>query len=165
MLMVIMPSAVNGDKGRIPGLAQLVRKMYQISYDGAIFGNYDEAKENKYTVSKLNAILRILFISRRTTVLSWRKVLAIIITMRSWRLVQMVSSVTIRLVFLTMTLAASLKAQTLNETRTSAFYIAPDQTPLYRQFNNALLGENADNSADSLMFTLRLSVSEYLMDE
>ena len=35
--------------------------------------------------------------------------------------------------------AATLKAQMLNETRTSAFYIAPDETPLYRQFNNALL--------------------------
>ncbi|WP_044547550.1 DUF6383 domain-containing protein, partial [Parabacteroides distasonis] len=60
--------------------------------------------------------------------------------------------------------AATLKAQMLNETRTSAFYIAPDETPLYRQFNNALLGENVDNSADSLMFkeTIR---GEYLMDE
>ena len=60
--------------------------------------------------------------------------------------------------------AATLKAQMLNETRTSAFYIAPDETPLYRQFNNELLGENVDNSADSLMFkeTIR---GEYLMDE
>ena len=98
------PSAINGDKGRIPGLAQLVRKMYQISYDGAIFGNYDEAKENKYTVSKLNASSDSVYFKENNFVLSWRKVLAIIITMRSWRLVQMVSSVTIRLVFLTMTL-------------------------------------------------------------
>ncbi len=60
--------------------------------------------------------------------------------------------------------AATLKAQLLNETRTSAFYIAPDETPLYRQFNNELLGENVDNSADSLMFkeTIR---GEFLMDE
>ena len=60
--------------------------------------------------------------------------------------------------------SATLKAQVMGETRTSAFAIAPDETPLYRQFNNELLGENVDNSADSLMFkeTIR---GEYLMDE
>ena len=60
--------------------------------------------------------------------------------------------------------SASLKAQTLKETRTSAFYIAPDNTPLYRRFNNTLVGENANDAADSLYFVESIR-KEYLMDE
>ncbi len=59
---------------------------------------------------------------------------------------------------------ATLKSQVLDETRTSAFAIAPDNTPLYRHFNNAALGENADDSTDSLVFVEKTR-GEYLMDE
>ena len=59
---------------------------------------------------------------------------------------------------------ATLKSQVLDETRTSAFAIAPDNTPLYRHFNNAALGENIDDSTDSLVFVEKTR-GEYLMDE
>ena len=59
---------------------------------------------------------------------------------------------------------ATLKSQVLDETRTSAFAIAPDNTPLYRHFNNVALGENADDSTDSLVFVEKTR-GEYLMDE
>ena len=52
----------------------------------------------------------------------------------------------------------------MKETRTSAFYIAPDNTPLYRRFNNTLVGENANYAADSLYFVESIR-KEYLMDE
>ena len=157
------PSAINGDKGRIPGLAQLVRKMYQISYDGAIFGNYDEAKENKYTVSKLNASSDSVYFKENNCIelaegAGYNHYYAILETSTNGIIRNYKAGVS------DYDANASLKAQTLKETRTSAFYIAPDQTPLYRQFDNKLVGENADNSTDSLYFVESIR-QEYLMDE
>ena len=157
------PSAVNGDKGRIPGLAQLVRKMYQISYDGAIFGNYDEAKENKYTVSKLNALTDSVYFKENNCIelaegAGYNHYYAILEASTNGIIRNYKAGVS------DYDANASLKAQTLKETRTSAFYIAPDQTPLYRQFDNKLVGENADNSTDSLYFVESIR-QEYLMDE
>lgn len=60
--------------------------------------------------------------------------------------------------------SAVLKVQLLNETRTSAFTVEPDQTPLYRRFNNVALGESATDAADSLIFVEKIR-KEYLMDE
>ncbi len=123
------PSAVNGDKGRIPGLAQLVRKMYQISYDGAIFGNYDEAKENKYTVSKLNALTDSVYFKENNCIelaegAGYNHYYAILEASTNGIIRNYKAGVS------DYDANASLKAQTLKETRTSAFYIAPDQTPL-----------------------------------
>ena len=50
------------------------------------------------------------------------------------------------------------------ETRTSAFAVYVDDSPLYRHFNNAALGENIDDSTDSLVFVEKTR-GEYLMDE
>ena len=47
--------------------------------------------------------------------------------------------------------AATLKNQVLEETRTSSFYIAPDETPLYRRFNSTLEGQAGD-AVDTLRF-------------
>ena len=60
--------------------------------------------------------------------------------------------------------SAVLKVQILNETRTSAFTVEADKTPLYRRFNNAVIGEKADDAADSLIFVEKIR-QEYLMDE
>ena len=59
--------------------------------------------------------------------------------------------------------AATLKKQLLNETRTSAFYIAPDKTPLYRRFNSTLEGQAGD-AVDTLRFYEKYR-NEYLMIE
>ena len=58
---------------------------------------------------------------------------------------------------------ATLKRQLLNETRTSAFYIAPDETPLYRRFNSTLEGQAGD-AVDTLRFYEKYR-NEYLMIE
>ncbi|MCD7851443.1 MAG: DUF6383 domain-containing protein [Parabacteroides sp.] len=59
----------------------------------------------------------------------------------------------------------TLKVEDLSEVRTSAFAIKEYDTPLYRSFNKAVLGENEDNSADSLLFREAFRQNEYLMDE
>ena len=60
--------------------------------------------------------------------------------------------------------AATLKKQLLNETRTSAFAIAPDETPLYRRFNSALLEGQEGDGVDTLRFYEKYR-NEYLMIE
>ena len=59
--------------------------------------------------------------------------------------------------------AATLKNQVLAETRTSSFYIAPDETPLYRRFNSTLEGQAGDG-VDTLRFYEKYR-NEYLMIE
>ena len=49
-----------------------------------------------------------------------------------------------------------------SEIRTSAFSVSKDDSPLYRRFNNAALGES--ETADSLFFVEKIR-KEYLMDE
>ena len=50
------------------------------------------------------------------------------------------------------------------EIRTSAFAVAMDDSPLYRRFNNAALGENVNDGPDRLTFVESVR-NEYLMDE
>ena len=59
---------------------------------------------------------------------------------------------------------ATLKSQLLNETRTSAFAIAPDNTPLYRRFDSAVLEGNEGDAADTLRFVEQYR-GEYLQME
>ena len=61
-------------------------------------------------------------------------------------------------------MTAGLKVQLLNESRTSSFTVEPSDAPLYRRFNQAVLGENVNDGADSLAFVERYR-HEYLMDE
>ena len=61
-------------------------------------------------------------------------------------------------------MSLAIKVQLLNETRTSAFTVEPDNTPLYRRFNNVALGESASDAIDSLVFVEKYR-HEYLMDE
>ena len=59
--------------------------------------------------------------------------------------------------------AATLKNQVLEETRTSAFAIERDETPLYRRFNSTLEGQAGD-AQDTLRFYEKYR-NEYLMIE
>ena len=56
------------------------------------------------------------------------------------------------------------KSYSNQEIRTSAFAVAMDDSPLYRRFNNAALGENVNDGPDSLTFVESVR-NEYLMDE
>ena len=60
--------------------------------------------------------------------------------------------------------AATLKNQVLGETRTSAFAIEPDNTPLYRRFSTLELEGNDGDQADTLRFTEKYR-KEYLQVE
>ena len=60
--------------------------------------------------------------------------------------------------------AATLKNQVLAETRTSAFAINRDETPLYRRFNSAALEGQAGDGVDTLRFYEKYR-GEYLMIE
>ena len=60
--------------------------------------------------------------------------------------------------------AATLKNQVLEETRTSAFAIERDDTPLYRRFNSAALEGQAGDGVDTLRFYEKYR-NEYLMIE
>lgn len=163
-------SKVNGKNGRIPGLATLVRKAYQISYDGDIFGAHDKAIENKYALvegdkakadsvyfKENNCIVRAegeaashYYAIMEAVVKDAKAGAAVIGEFKAG-----VSDYDAN---------ASLKAQALRETRTSAFFIAPDNTPLYRRFNNELLGESKTDSTVFLKFKESIR-GEYLMDE
>ena len=59
---------------------------------------------------------------------------------------------------------ATLKSQALAETRTSAFAIEPDNTPLYRRFSSLELEGNEGDKADTLRFIEKYR-KEYLQVE
>ena len=152
---------------RISGLKNLYRTVYVASNDNAKKNIWSVNKEEKFNVSQYdtdnNTNLTSGYYFKENNQIDGKCYHAVIaVTKEGGKYVMKLTST--KAGVSDYDGAATLKAQMLNETRTSAFYIAPDETPLYRQFNNALLGENVDNSADSLMFkeTIR---GEYLMDE
>ena len=61
-------------------------------------------------------------------------------------------------------LKALMRAQVMDETRTSVFAVEKDDAPLYRRFNNSNLGESITDGPDSLRF-YENARHEYLMDE
>ena len=152
----------NADKkitGRIPGLVRPVRTMYIITNGETTFRNHNVAVESKYKLSKYypNTTNDSVYFKENNHI-EGNHYYAILEATSAGAISTHKAGVS------DYDASATLKAQVMGETRTSAFAIAPDETPLYRQFNNELLGENVDNSADSLMFkeTIR---GEYLMDE
>ena len=159
--------AGNADKkitGRIPGLVQPVRTMYIIMDGDKTFRNHNRAVENKYILSKHYADTKVDSVYfKENNHIEGTHYYAIVEASEQGNIISGTNG-SEKAGVSDYDATASLKAQVLSETRTSAFAIAPDETPLYRQFNNELLGENVDNSADSLMFkeTIR---GEYLMDE
>lgn len=151
-------TAIAGDgkkvAGRIPGLAQLVRTEYQIIY--GVDAKFNQAAEDKYAVSKYLANDSVYF--KENNHIDGKHYYAIVegdykgLKFNKAGVSDYDAS-------------ASLKVQKLlGESRTSAFFIAPDNTPLYRRFNNAALGENENDGPDSLMFVEKIR-KEYLMDE
>ena len=152
----------NADKkitGRIPGLVRPVRTMNIITNGETTFRNHNVAVESKYKLSKYypNTTNDSVYFKENNHI-EGNHYYAILEATSAGAISTHKAGVS------DYDASATLKAQVMGETRTSAFAIAPDETPLYRQFNNELLGENVDNSADSLMFkeTIR---GEYLMDE
>ena len=160
--------AGNADKkitGRIPGLVQPVRKMYIITDGNKVFRNCNNAIENNYKLSKFENGNYNSYGTQNDSVyfkennhIDGKHYYAIVEATSTGLISHHKAGVS------DYDAAAMLKVQPLSETRTSSFAIAPDNTPLYRHFNNAALGENADDSCDSLVFVEKTR-GEYLMDE
>ena len=160
--------AGNADKkitGRIPGLVQPVRKMYIITDGNKVFRNCSNAIENNYKLSKFENGNYNSYGTKNDSVyfkennhIDGKHYYAIVEATSTGLISDHKAGVS------DYDAAAMLKVQPLSETRTSSFAIAPDNTPLYRHFNNAALGENADDSCDSLVFVEKTR-GEYLMDE
>ena len=153
-------------QSRISKLAQLKRIAYVISKDGANYG-YD-ATEYKYAVSKYFPATDTVYFKENNCI-EGVDYYAIIEGASKGLFAEYAGNgnynTTGRKAGVSdYDAAATLKAQWYDETRTSSFAIAPDNTPLYRHFNNAALGENTDDSTDSLIFVEKIR-KEYLMDE
>ena len=161
---------IGGEKGRIPGLVTLVRKAYQISYNDAIFAHNDEAVENKYLLVKGDAAKAdsVYFKENNCIVRAEGEAASHYYAILEAKDENNDRGANIIGDFKAgvsdYDANASLKVQPIHETRTSAFFIAPDNTPLYRRFNNELLGESKTDSTVFLKFKESIR-GEYLMDE
>lgn len=161
---------IGGEKGRIPGLVTLVRKAYQISYNDAIFAHNDQADENKYLLVKGDAAKAdsVYFKENNCIVRAEGEAASHYYAILEAKDENNERGANIIGDFKAgvsdYDANASLKVQPIHETRTSAFFIAPDNTPLYRRFNNELLGESKTDSTVFLKFKESIR-GEYLMDE
>ena len=142
---------VTADVAKRVGIKQLRRTEYAISLKDAYM---DEAKEDKYAMSAYADPIDYFFLKENNHYEG--ECYYAIVKANSNAISDVKAGVTDDI------LDATVKVQPLEETRTSAFAINPDKTPLYRRFNNANLGE-ADGR-DTLRFYENVR-HEYLMDE
>ena len=142
---------VTADVAKRVGIKQLRRTEYAISLKDAYM---DEAKEDKYAMSAYADPIDYFFLKENNHYEG--ECYYAIVKANSDAISNVKAGVTDDI------LDATVKVQPLGETRTSAFAINPDKTPLYRRFNNANLGE-ADGR-DTLRFYENVR-HEYLMDE
>ena len=171
----------NGNE-RIPGLAQLIRTVYVMSKDGKA---WRINAENKFNVSEyvndqqnvmvnstlpstLNPTIPAFFLKENNQIgeKCYHALVAAdlqIVGPDEYSYELSDKDATLKAGVSDYDAAATLKKQLLNETRTSAFYIAPDETPLYRRFNSTLEGQAGD-AVDTLRFYEKYR-NEYLMIE
>lgn len=121
---------VTADVAKRVGIKQLRRTEYAISLKDAYM---DEAKENKYAMSAYADPIDYFFLKENNHYEG--ECYYAIVKANSNAISDVKAGVTDDI------LDATVKVQPLEETRTSAFAINPDKTPLYRRFNNANLGE------------------------
>ncbi len=168
-------------KERIPGLAQLVRTAYVMSKDGAAWRVNSENKFNAsiYTNDQLvvnhssapspvDLTVPVFFLKENNQIddKCYHALVAADLQVAGpdvYAYEILDKDATLKAGVSDYDGAATLKKQLLNETRTSAFYIAPDETPLYRRFNSILEGQAGD-AVDTLRFYEKYR-GEYLMIE
>ena len=152
---------------RIPGLKQLVRTAYEVSLDGNVIA---VNKANQFNVgvtgvagSESTAVPYVFF--KENNHIEGNHYYAIVKAYNNnGKLDIQGRNVTIKAGVSDYDADATLKSQLLNETRTSAFAIAPDNTPLYRRFDSAVLEGNEGDAADTLRFVEQYR-GEYLQME
>ena len=170
----------NGNE-RIPGLAQLVRTVYVMSKDGAawrinaenkfnasIYTNDQLIVNNSSAPSPVDLTVPVFFLKENNQIdgKCYHALVAADLQVAGPDLYAyeiIGKDVTLKAGVSDYDGSATLKKQLLNETRTSAFYIAPDETPLYRRFNSTLEGQAGD-AVDTLRFYEKYR-NEYLMIE
>ena len=170
------------NKERIAGLAQLVRTVYVMSKDGAAWRINTENKFNvsKYADAQQNVMINsslptsieqtvpTFFLKENNQINGkcYHALVAADLQLNgpdAYTYEILDKDATLKAGVSDYDGAATLKKQLLNETRTSAFYIAPDETPLYRRFNSTLEGQAGD-AVDTLRFYEKYR-NEYLMIE
>ena len=158
---------------RIPGLAQLVRTVYEVNLNGAdwrvnnnsqfnVGNGEDQSRKHYYAFFKENNHIdgkHYYAIVRATSGLYQDS---------DGKLYEDTPNEEFYIAFSKAGVsdydaAATLKEQVLDETRTSAFAIERDATPLYRRFNSTLEGQVGDG-VDTLRFYEKYR-NEYLMIE
>ncbi|HIX74017.1 MAG TPA: hypothetical protein H9977_03110 [Candidatus Parabacteroides intestinipullorum] len=171
------------NKERIAGLAQLVRTVYVMSKDGAAWRINTENKFNvsKYADAQQNVMINsslptsieqtvpTFFLKENNQINGkcYHALVAADLQLNgpdAYTYEILDKDATLKAGVSDYDAAATLKKQLLNETRTSAFYIAPDETPLYRRFNSALLEGQEGDGVDTLRFYEKYR-NEYLMIE
>ena len=171
------------NKERIPGLAQLVRTVYVMSKDGAAWRVNSENKFNVSTYADDQQNLMIntslptsveptvpTFFLKENNQINGKCYHALVSAYLElagpdeYTYGIYGKDVTLKAGVSDYDAAATLKKQLLNETRTSAFYIDADKTPLYRRFNSALLEGQEGDGVDTLRFVEKYR-NEYLMIE
>ena len=151
---------------RIPGLKQLVRTAYEVSLDGNTIAvnSADQFFTSKYSTSA-EEVPYVFF--KENNHIDGNHYYAIVkAEKQNGKLVIGLKDAesTIKAGVSDYDADATLKSQLLNETRTSAFAIAPDNTPLYRRFDSAVLEGNEGDAADTLRFVEQYR-GEYLQME
>ena len=152
---------------RIPGLKQLVRTAYEVSLDGNTIA-VNKAKQFNVGVtgvagSESTAVPYVFF--KENNHIDGNHYYAIVeAEISNGELTIGDKEYTIKAGVSDYDADATLKSQLLNETRTSAFAIAPDNTPLYRRFDSAVLEGNEGDAADTLRFVEQYR-GEYLQME
>ncbi|WP_293668241.1 DUF6383 domain-containing protein [uncultured Parabacteroides sp.] len=146
---------------KIPGLAQLHRMQYVVALKG---DTLLPAAQNKYAVGKVNIADADSFYFKENNHYDGKHYYAIVEAWNGGANMDSIKNNAQKVGVTDDAMSAALKVQTLGETRTSSFTVEKYDTPLYRRFNRAVLGESVTDGRDSLRFFENVR-KEYLMDE
>ena len=149
---------------RIAGLKQLVRTAYKVSLNGNTLAVNNANQFNVGAASANNKVYTSVFFKENNHIDGKHYYAIVEATKGKDNYYIKAPSSAIKAGVSDYDVDATLKRQLLNETRTSAFAIAPDNTPLYRRFNSMELEGNEGDTQDVLRFYEKYR-NEYLQME
>ena len=149
---------------RIAGLKQLVRTAYKVSLNGNTLAVNNANQFNVGAASANNKVYTSVFFKENNHIDGKHYYAIVEATKGKINYYIKNNKSTIKAGVSDYDVDATLKRQLLNETRTSAFAIAPDNTPLYRRFNSMELEGNEGDTQDVLRFYEKYR-NEYLQME
>ena len=149
---------------RIAGLKQLVRTAYKVSLNGNTLAVNNANQFNVGAASANNKVYTSVFFKENNHIDGKHYYAIVEATKGKNNYYIKNNNSAIKAGVSDYDVDATLKRQLLNETRTSAFAIAPDNTPLYRRFNSMELEGNEGDTQDVLRFYEKYR-NEYLQME